>query len=200
MRQDGTAPDTLIVQVLNFARPQFESAWPTTGPSHVQLFEEETGIKIEFIETDPASEYQDNLKNASTKNGSFDIVTSAVEEIGDFVEAGLILPIDDYVATTSRLARSEFGFAGRRPRSALYRVQGRLLHGRVRRDTQPCFYRSDCSRARMSRRHSRTSTADRSSSRSPGSTTTRSRSSSRGPTGTCRSTATSTPSPRSGAR
>ena len=52
MRQDGTAPDTLIVQVLNFARPQFENAFPEGAPTYAGLFEEETGIRLEFIETD----------------------------------------------------------------------------------------------------------------------------------------------------
>ena len=33
MRQDGTAPDTLVVQVLNFARPQFENAFPEGAPT-----------------------------------------------------------------------------------------------------------------------------------------------------------------------
>src|SRR5262245_16090590 len=71
LKQDGKAPDTLIVQVLNFARPQFENAWPEGAPTFVGLFEEETGIKIEFVETTPADEYTENLRNASTKNGSF---------------------------------------------------------------------------------------------------------------------------------
>ncbi|MGH9336285.1 MAG: twin-arginine translocation signal domain-containing protein, partial [Vicinamibacteria bacterium] len=64
LRQDGQAPDKLIVQVLNFARPQFENAFPEGAPTFLELFEEETGITIEFIETDPATEYPDNLRNA----------------------------------------------------------------------------------------------------------------------------------------
>src|SRR5262245_2927532 len=48
LKQDGKAPDKLVIQALDFAQPQFETPWPDTGPSIVQLFEEETGIKIEF--------------------------------------------------------------------------------------------------------------------------------------------------------
>ena len=56
--------------MLNFARPQFETPSPEGAPTIVDLFFEETGIKLEFVETDPASEYPENLRNASTKNGS----------------------------------------------------------------------------------------------------------------------------------
>lgn len=145
MRQDGMAPDKLVVQTLNFARPQFESAWPTTGPTIVGLFEEETGIKIEFIETDPASEYQDNLKNASTKNGSFDLVTTAIEEIGDFAEAGLLLPIDDFVATHQpSWTDPEWGFAGGETTVNLFsKYKGGYYTVAFDNDTQPYYYRSD---------------------------------------------------------
>ncbi|MFN8187162.1 MAG: extracellular solute-binding protein [Gaiellales bacterium] len=145
MRQDGTAPDTLIVQTLNFSRPQFENPWPEGAISHVQLFEEETGIKIEFIETDPASEYQDNLKNASTKNGSFDIVTSAIEEIGDFAEAGLIRPIDEFVEKYQpQWTDPEWGFAGGETTVNLFsKYKDTYYMVAFDNDTQPYYYRSD---------------------------------------------------------
>ena len=83
------------------------------GASIVELFEEETGIKIEFVETTPADEYQTNLRNASTKNGSFDAVTSAIEEMGDFAEAGLLLPLDEYVDKYQpSWSDPEYGYAG----------------------------------------------------------------------------------------
>ena len=145
LRQDGAAPDTLIIQVLNFSRPQFENPWPEGAPSFVQLFEEETGIKIEFIETDPASEYQENLRNASTQNGSFDIVTSAIEETGDFAEAGLILPLDEYVEKYQpSWLDPEFGYAGGETTVNLFnKYKGAYYFVAFDNDTQPYFYRSD---------------------------------------------------------
>ena len=145
LRQDGLAPDTLIVQTLNFARPQFEQGFPEGAQSHVQLFEEETGIKIEFVETDPASEYQENLRNASTRNGSFDIVTSAIEEQGDFAEAGLILPLDDFVNKYQpSWTDPEFGFAGGETTVNLFsKYRGTYYFVAFDNDTQPYFYRSD---------------------------------------------------------
>ena len=145
LRQDGKAPDKLIVQVLNFARPQLEQGFPEGAPSHVQLFEEETGIKIEFVETTPAEEYQENLRNASTKNGSFDLVTTAIEELGDFAEAGLLLNLDEYVAKYQpSWLDPEFGYAGGEPTVNLFtKYRGSTYAVAFDNDTQPYFYRSD---------------------------------------------------------
>lgn len=145
MRQDGTAPDTLIVQTQNFARPQFEQAFPEGTQTFVQLFEEETGIKLEFIETDPASEYADNLRNASTKNGSFDLVTTFIEEVGDFAEAGLLRPIDEYVEKYQPSWNDPtYGFAGGETTVTLFsKYKGGYYVVAFDNDTQPYFYRGD---------------------------------------------------------
>jgi multiple sugar transport system substrate-binding protein len=145
LRQDGLAPDKLIIQVLNFARPQFEKGFPEGALSHVALFEEETGIKIEFVETEPASEYQENLRNASTKNGSFDLVTTAIEELGDFAEAGLLLNLDEYVAKYQpSWLDPTYGYAGGEATVSLFtKYKGSTYAVAFDNDTQPYFYRSD---------------------------------------------------------
>jgi multiple sugar transport system substrate-binding protein len=145
LKKDGKAPDTLVVQVLNFARPQFEKGYPEGAPSHVALFEEETGIKIKYVETDPASEYQENLRNVSTKNGSFDLVTSTIEEMGDFAEAGLLLPLDEFVAKYKpSWSDPEFGYLGGETTVALFnQYNGTTYTVAFDNDTQPYFYRSD---------------------------------------------------------
>lgn len=145
LRQDGKAPDKLIVQVQNFARPQFEQAFPEGAISHVALFEEETGIKLEFVETEPASEYPDNLQNAATKNGSFDLVTCAIEEMGDFAEAGLLRPLDEFVDKYQpQWGDPEWGYAGGQPTVNLFtKYRGSTYAVAADNDTQPYFYRSD---------------------------------------------------------
>jgi multiple sugar transport system substrate-binding protein len=145
MRDEGTAPDKLVVQTLDFARPQFERGFPEGAPSHLELFEEETGIKIEFIETDPASEYSENLRNASTQNGSFDLVTTALEEIGDFAEAGLLLQLDDYVSTHQpQWTDPEWGYLGGETTVAIFnQYKGSTYTVAFDNDMQPWFYRSD---------------------------------------------------------
>ncbi len=134
-----------MVQVLNFARPQFENAFPEGAPTFLELFEEETGITVEFIETDPATEYPDNLRNASTRNGSFDLVTTAIEEIGDFAEAGLLLPLGEYVEKYQPSWNDPvYGFAGGEPTVNLFsKYKDEYYVVAFDNDTQPYFYRGD---------------------------------------------------------
>ena len=93
----------------------------------------------------PADEYQENLRNASTQNGSFDIVTSAIEETGDFAEAGLILPLDEYVDKYQpSWLDPEFGYAGGEATVALFnKYKDSYYFVAFDNDTQPYFYRSD---------------------------------------------------------
>lgn len=145
MKRAGNAPDELVVQALDFARPQLESPFPKGALSTVKLFEKETGIKIRFVETSPAQEYQTNLRNASTKNKSFDLVTFAIEEMGDFAEAGLIRPLDDYVRKYKPSWNDpKFGYAGGASTVTLFtKYKGRTYAVAFDNDTQPHFYRSD---------------------------------------------------------
>jgi multiple sugar transport system substrate-binding protein len=145
LREDGQAPDRLVVQVLNFARPQFENAFPEGAPTFLELFEEETGITVEFIETDPATEYPDNLRNASTRNDSFDLVTTAIEELGDFAEAGLLLPLGEFVEKYQPSWLDEtYGFAGGEPTVNLFsKYKDEYYVVAFDNDTQPYFYRGD---------------------------------------------------------
>ena len=164
LRADGKAPDKLIVQVLDFAQPQFEKGFPQGAQSHLELFKEETGIKIEFVVTSPADEYPENLRNASTQNGSFDLVTSAIEEVGDFAEAGLLLPLDEYVAKYQpQWADPEWGYLGGEPTVALFnQYKGSTYTRRVRqRHAAVLLPRRTCSRTPTRWRRSRTSTAAR---------------------------------------
>ena len=145
LKKAGKAPDTIVVQTLNFARPQFEKAFPKGARSIVKQFEKETGIKIKFVETTPADEYKTNLRNASSKNSSFDCVTFAIEEMGDFAEAGLLRPLDDYVAKYKPMwSDPKLGFAGGQNTVNLFsKYNGKTFAVAFDNDTQPFFYRGD---------------------------------------------------------
>jgi multiple sugar transport system substrate-binding protein len=145
MKKAGKAPDTLVVQTLDFAKPQFEKAFPKGNLSIVKQFEKETGIKIKFVLTTPADEYKTNLRNASSKNSSFDAVTFAIEETGDFAEAKLIRPIDDYVAKYKPAWNDpKWGFAGGQTVVNLFsKYNNRYYAVAFDNDTQPFFYRGD---------------------------------------------------------
>jgi multiple sugar transport system substrate-binding protein len=146
LRKSGKAPDTLVVQALNFARPQFENKFPKGADASIAgIFERETGIKLKFVETNPASEYATNIRNASTKNGSFDLVTGAIEDTGDYAEAGLLRPLDDYVAKYKPSWNDpKYGYLGGRPTVELFtQYNGKTYWVAFDNDTQPFVYRSD---------------------------------------------------------
>ena len=146
LKKAGKAPSTLIVQALNFARPQFENKFPAGATASVAgIFERETGIKLKFVETDPATEYQTNIRNASTKNGSFDLVTGAIEDTGDYANAGLLRPLDDYVAKYQPSWNDpKYGYAGGRSTVQLFtQYNGQTYWVAFDNDTQPYVYRYD---------------------------------------------------------
>ena len=146
LRKAGKAPDTLVVQALDFSRPQFENVFPKGAKSSIAgLWEQETGIKLKFVETLPATEYQTNIRNASTKNGSFDLVTECDRGHGRLRRGG--------VAAAAGRLRREVQAELERPevrvrrrqvdRPDVHAVQRPDLLGRVRQRHQPFVYRSD---------------------------------------------------------
>lgn len=146
LRQDGKAPDTLVVQALNFARPQFQNVFPAGATASIEgIFERETGIKLKFVETNPASEFTVNIRNASTKNGSFDLVTGAIEDTGDYAEAGLLRPLDDFVAKYKPSWNDpKYGYLGGKPLVELFtQYNGHTYWVAFDNDTQPFVYRWD---------------------------------------------------------
>ena len=145
MRKAGKGPDTLVVQALNFARPQFENRYPAGALSIKELWEKATGVKIKFVETNPASENADNIRNASTKNGSFDCVTGAIEDTGDYANAGLIMPLDAFVAKYQPSWNDpKYGYLGGRPLVQLFtQHNGHTYWVAFDNDTQPFVYRKD---------------------------------------------------------
>jgi len=146
LRKAGKAPGTLVVQALDFARPQFLNTFPKGATASIAgIFERETGIKLKFIETSPATEYATNIRNASTKNGSFDIVTGAIEDTGDYANSGLLLPLDGFVAKYRPSWNDpKYGYAGGRSTVNLFtKYEGETYWVAFDNDTQVYAYRSD---------------------------------------------------------
>ena len=176
LRQDGTAPDTLVVQVLNFARPQFEKALPRGRARRiVALFEEETGIKIEFVETEPGLRVPG--EPAQRLDEERQLRPRHHRDRGD-----RRLRRGRPAAAARRVRRRSTSRAGSTRSTATPAASRRSTCSRSTR-ARPTRSRSTttrsrtstaptCSRAPRSRRRSRTSTAGRSSSRSRGRSTT----------------------------
>src|SRR5205085_490813 len=109
------------------------------------MWEREPGIKVKFVEATPEQEYQTNLRNASTKNGSFALVTYAITDTGDFAEAGLVRQIADFVAKHKpSWLDPKYGYAGGRATVKLFnQYKGHYYTVGFDNDTQPYVYRWD---------------------------------------------------------
>jgi multiple sugar transport system substrate-binding protein len=97
LKQDGKAPDELLVQEFTGSFTQWSEPWPKGSQSLKQLFEEESGIKIKFAPIDPAQAFANSLRAAALRDTSFHVVHLGVVDIGELSEAGLLADLTEYV-------------------------------------------------------------------------------------------------------
>lgn len=143
LRQDGEAPETLRVVHRN---PQiFEEPFTDGATSHVQVFEEETGIKIEFIESGFIDFIEGNKAAAANRDGSFDVVFMWSQGAPDLADAGLLRPLDDFVEEhRPSWLDPEFGYAGGAPVvNRLTKHRGRTFMVPWRNPVHVWLYRAD---------------------------------------------------------
>ena len=108
---DGTAPETL--RIPGAPPPLIESRYPSSGPSLAQLFQEETGIRLESVEVGFSDLEQFNVTAAESRDGSFDVLGFDNGDTPDLIEAGLFLELDELVANHQpSWLDPEFGYVG----------------------------------------------------------------------------------------
>lgn len=98
LKAAGKAPDKLVFLIGDGAMGQVNKPYPPTGPSVQQVWEKETGIKIEMVGVSPEENYPRVMQDITTKSGAYDIYTSFFNEIGDLVESNGIIDLDENVA------------------------------------------------------------------------------------------------------
>jgi multiple sugar transport system substrate-binding protein len=97
--QDGAIPDTIVVQPSVGALGHWNAGFPEGAPSTIALLEEETGIKIQLIENvENVQLFQKGLQESQTRTGSPHIMEFWIEHKGDMAEAGVMAPLDDFIA------------------------------------------------------------------------------------------------------
>jgi multiple sugar transport system substrate-binding protein len=97
LKAAGKAPDKLVWLMGDGAINQVVKPYPPTGPSVQEVWERETGIKIQFVGVSPEENYPRVMQDITTKSGAYDIYTSFINEIGDLVESNGIIELDAYV-------------------------------------------------------------------------------------------------------
>lgn len=97
LKAEGKAPETLVVGMYAGSVGNYTQPFPKGAKSVVDVWEEETGIKIKFVSIDPAQAYAKATQQAATKDGSLNIVLLGMADVGDLAEAGLLLDLSEYV-------------------------------------------------------------------------------------------------------
>jgi len=80
----------------------------------LKQFEQETGITVKMDDVDYGQLQQKQTLNMSTKTGEYDLVWAQEIWIPEYIKAGYLLPIDDYVQDNS-LNPQDFDFADYNP-------------------------------------------------------------------------------------
>jgi len=80
----------------------------------LKQFQEETGIKVKMDDVDYAQLQQKQTMNMSGKTGEYDLIWAQEIWIPEYIRAGYLLPIDDYVSDSS-LNATDFDFTDYNP-------------------------------------------------------------------------------------
>lgn len=92
-------PSSLVFMMVSGAIGHWTVPFPTkTAPTGQQIFEEETGIKINFVSVGDNDLFTKTIQDATTKAGGYDILTNWVPDKGSLYQAGALQVLDDYVA------------------------------------------------------------------------------------------------------
>lgn len=98
LKASGKAPERIVLGLSDGTIGQITQPFPEGAPSVKDLWEQETGIKLDIVGVPNGQEFTKVMQDISTKGGAFDIYAVEWNRLGDLAEAGGILNLDDYVA------------------------------------------------------------------------------------------------------
>jgi hypothetical protein len=169
--------DRIVLGLSDGSIGQLAKPFPDGAPPIKDLWEKETGIKVDIVGVPNGQEFTKVMQDISTKAGSFDIYAVEWNRLGDLAETGGILKLDDFVAKYKpEWDDPERGYVGGAKGVALlnqYRgsTYGVCLDG----DFQTWVYRTDLFNDPVEQKAFKTNTDTTSRRRRPGSSSTRSR-------------------------
>ena len=92
-------PEKLVFMVTSGADGHWNVPYPTPqSPTAQQIFEEESGIKLEIVGMGSDSQFTKIVQDATTKAAGYDVYSMWLPDKGSLYEAGALLPLDDLVA------------------------------------------------------------------------------------------------------
>lgn len=117
LKAAGKAPDKIRVQYWDGAIGQWEVPFPEESKVSVkQVWEEETGITIEFIPAAPDQTFNKMMQDITTKAGGYDLYVPGLDNVGTTAETGGIVMLDDFVEKYKpQWADPQWGYVGGQP-------------------------------------------------------------------------------------
>ncbi len=89
---------TLRIQLAGGAEGHFLVGYPEGAPAVAQLFEEETGIKLDVVTVPADDQFTKIIQDVTTGGGQYDIYSFWGPDKGSLAEAGALARLDEYVA------------------------------------------------------------------------------------------------------
>ncbi len=96
MVADGTAPKKITMLLADGAIGQITKPFPS-GPSVKEVWEAETGVELDIVGAPAGDIWARVLQDVTTRSGTFDIYTHPWNSLGDLVEAGGAMNLDELV-------------------------------------------------------------------------------------------------------
>ncbi len=99
LKASGKAPERIVLGLSDGSIGQITQPFPAGAPSIKDLWEQETGIKLDIIGVPSGQEFTKVMQDISTSGGAFDVYAVEWNRLGDLAETGGIVNLDEYVAT-----------------------------------------------------------------------------------------------------
>jgi multiple sugar transport system substrate-binding protein len=91
-------PEQLTIQLADGALGHFQVPFPEGAQTAQEIFEEETGIKLDFVGISPDDQLTKIIQDTTTKAGQFDLYSFWGPNKGTLAESGALLNLDEFVA------------------------------------------------------------------------------------------------------
>jgi multiple sugar transport system substrate-binding protein len=91
-------PEKLVVMHPSGAVGHWNVPFPEGAPTSQQVFEEETGIKLDVVSTNENEQFQKIIQDTTTKAAQYDVYSFWGNNRGTLAEAGAFFVLDDFVA------------------------------------------------------------------------------------------------------
>ncbi len=98
LREAGKVPEKLTMLLTDGAIGQITKPFPDGAPSAKEVWERETGIKIDIIGAPAEDIFKKVMQDVTTGGGSYDIYTGPWNSTGDLVSSGGAVNCSDFVS------------------------------------------------------------------------------------------------------